>query len=345
MRTRSVETGVPDKAINLMAVIWPLTALAFITASFRIVIRARCKMFGWDDIFMILSMHGGVTHIWDLQKTGPNNVAYVLLLNWSSQVFGIIGVAAGKVSVSALLLAIIKMSDMRWQRIYLLSIIVVLASLVAISCSMLTFSQCSPAKALWDTRVNGTCIDPHVMASYGIFTGSFNTFADASLAVIPATIFWQLNGSATEKVQLTIVFGLNILTSICSGIKTQYLAELSNRTDQTWATYDIFVWVTAELFLMIVCGTIPTLHPLLRFIRRAIGIARSSLSRSHKIETKVEEEAELSVLSYRTQVKESPREERGYMPHSESSDQLVDGGIAPSQEVHIGLRYDASNRR
>lgn len=75
--------------------------------------------------------------------------------------------------------------------------------------------------------------------------------------------------------QLTIVFGLNILTSICSGIKTQYLAELANRTDQTWATYDIFVWVTGELFLMIVCGTIPTLHAVLTWLRRAANCFQS----------------------------------------------------------------------
>ena len=84
--------------------------------------------------------------------------------------------------------------------------------------------------------------------------------------------------SMIEKIQLCIVFGLNILTSICSGIKTQYLAELSNRTDQTWATYDIFAWVTAELFLIIVCGTLPTLYPLLRAIQSIISSLKTKVS-------------------------------------------------------------------
>lgn len=97
------------------------------------------------------------------------------------------------------------------------------------------------------------------------------------MAIIPATIFWKLSNTTTEKIQLTIVFGLNILTSICSGIKTQYLAELANRTDQTWATYDIFVWVTGELFLMIVCGTIPTLHTVLIWFRSAAGSIKSAV--------------------------------------------------------------------
>ncbi|OAA35866.1 integral membrane protein [Beauveria brongniartii RCEF 3172] len=268
---------VEDRGPVLIHILWSLTALAGITAALRVVVRVRNRMFGWDDMFMIFAMKGGSMHIENVAKTGPDNVANVLFLNWLSQVFGILGVAAGKISVAALLLAIIRLSELRWQRIFLWIVPVTLASLVAIACSTLTFAQCTPANALWDQRVRGKCIDPHVMSSFGTFTGAFNTFTDASLAIVPATIFWQLTNKTTEKIQLTIVFGLNILTSICSGIKTQYLAELANRTDQTWATYDIFVWVTGELFLMIVCGTIPTLHAVLTWIRRAADSFTSSV--------------------------------------------------------------------
>ncbi|KGQ03571.1 hypothetical protein BBAD15_g11174 [Beauveria bassiana D1-5] len=256
-----------DRGPVLIRILWSLTALAGITAALRVVVRVRNRMFGWDDIFMIFAMH--------VAETGADNVANVLFLNWLSQVFGILGVAAGKISVAALLLAIVRLTELRWQRVFLWIVPVTLASLVAIACSTLTFAQCTPANALWDQRVGGRCIDPHVMSSFGTFTGAFNTFTDASLAIVPATIFWQLTNKTTEKMQLTIVFGLNILTSICSGIKTQYLAELANRTDQTWATYDIFVWVTGELFLMIVCGTIPTLHAVLTWLRRAANCFQS----------------------------------------------------------------------
>ncbi|OAA64104.1 integral membrane protein [Akanthomyces lecanii RCEF 1005] len=270
--------NVPDRGPVLISVLWSLTALAGITAMLRVVVRIRNR---WSIVLTLYAQKGGSMHIHDVAKTGPDNVANVLFLNWLSQVFGILGVAAGKISVAALLLAIIQLTELRWQRIFLWIVPVTLASLVAIACSTLTFAQCTPAKALWDQRVVGKCIDPHVMSSFGTFTGAFNTFTDASLAIIPATIFWQLNNTTTEKIQLTIVFGLNILTSICSGIKTQYLAELANRTDQTWATYDIFVWVTGELFLMIVCGSIPTLHTVLIWFRNAAGSIKSAVP-SHK---------------------------------------------------------------
>jgi hypothetical protein len=116
-----------------------------------------------------------------------------------------------------------------------------------------------------------------MLVVHSLTTTAFFTFADASLAVIPLTIFWKLRISRLQRIQLFIVFGLNILTSICSGIKTQYLAELGNRRDQTWATYDIFAWVTAELFLLVVCGTVPTLYPLLRGIQSLILLIKSKM--------------------------------------------------------------------
>ena len=123
---------------------------------------------------------------------------------------------------------------------------------------------------------------------------AWNTFADASLAILPATIFWKLNCSRVKKVQLSIVFGFNILTSICSGIKTQYLVELGNRTDFTWATYDIFMWVTAELFLMVFCGTIPTLSPTYHWFVRMYESVLSSSSRMGGSSHVTEPEHELS---------------------------------------------------
>lgn len=134
---------------------------------------------GWSIVLTLYAQKGGSMHIQDVAKTGPDNVANVLFLNWLSQVFGILGVAAGKISVAALLLAIIQLTELRWQRIFLWIVPVTLASLVAISCSTLTFAQCTPAKALWDQRVTGKCIDPHVMSSFGTFTGGMSAFFSA----------------------------------------------------------------------------------------------------------------------------------------------------------------------
>ncbi|KAH8678636.1 hypothetical protein BGZ60DRAFT_555217 [Tricladium varicosporioides] len=280
--TKAEPEKVPDRGVNLIVMMWILTVVSSMTIVMRLFFRARMAIIGWDDCFMLLAMlcfygwaitltilclRGGERHIQDVGKLGQDTIAEVQLLNWTSQVFGIMGVGAGKVSVSALILAIMKNTHKTWQKAYLWTFCIVLVCGVSISCSILTFSQCRPAAALWDTRISGTCLEPKIMADFGTFTGAYNTFIDASLALIPATIFWTLRIGIQEKMTLSIIFGLNVLTCICSGIKTSYLSQLANRTDFTWATYDIFSWVTSEFFLITVCGSLPTLKPLLDFLR------------------------------------------------------------------------------
>ncbi|KYK56548.1 integral membrane protein [Drechmeria coniospora] len=361
----------PDRGPLVLLVIWILTPLALLTAVLRIVTRARKRRCGWDDIFMMLAMlcflgwsttltlyakRGGLMHIQDVAKTGPDNIATVLLLNWLSQPFGIIGVAAGKISVSALLLSIIRMTDLKWHRRFLWSIPIILTAVIGIACSVLTFAQCSPAAALWDKRyvilhfVFALILRPKYVSNAGqqsltplAFYLAFNTIVDASLAVVPATIFWNLNSTTTEKAQLSIVFGFNILTSVCSGIKTQYLIELANRQDQTWATYDIFVWVTGELFLMIVCGSIPTLHPVFGWVRSTASSVKSRVTSSSPRRDRTEQTTDVEMgrmahMSGNGTTKTTIGRSRILGDGSE--DHLVEEKTLPAHGVRVDVAYD-----
>lgn len=64
-------------------------------------------------------------------------------------------------------------------------------------------------------------------------------------------------------------------SSICSAIKTSYLPQLADRVDITWTTFYIFVWTTSELFVIIFCGTIPTLKSVLDFFLRGAKSTRA----------------------------------------------------------------------
>ncbi|KAH6676314.1 integral membrane protein [Halenospora varia] len=343
--TKAAAEGVPDRGVNLIVMMWFLTVVSSVTIVMRLVFRARKATTGWDDCFMLLAMlcfygwtitltllclRGGERHIQDIGKLGPDVIAEVQLLNWTSQIFGIMGVGAGKVSVSALILAIMKNSHKTWQKAYLWTFCIVLVCAVSLSCSILTFSQCRPAAALWDTRIAGTCIRPKIMAGFGTFTGAYNTFADASLALIPATIFWTLRIGFQEKVTLSIVFGLNVFTSICSGIKTSYLSQLANRTDFTWATYDIFAWVTAEFFLITVCGSLPTLKPLLDFFRRKKGSRYSSSAYVRHTGDSASKSSDIQLSGYRKKgikneatVSNSPQDsQKSWAGQEDSSDNI-----------------------
>jgi hypothetical protein len=128
-------------------------------------------MVGWSITLTFYANRGGCQHVWDVEKRGMDNLSRVILLNWAAQIFGIFGVAAGKISIAAFLLAVVREAGRDWQRLYLWAVPIGLASGVAISCSILTFAQCTPMERLWDPRVEGTCLDPKIMAAGGVFTG------------------------------------------------------------------------------------------------------------------------------------------------------------------------------
>ncbi|KAK5995352.1 hypothetical protein PT974_03756 [Cladobotryum mycophilum] len=365
--------AVPDRGPGLLGILWTLTPLAVFTTVLRIVARVRSRMFGWDDVFMLFSTicfigwsviltvyekRGGLEHMVDLEQTGPDNVAMVMFLNWLSQVFGILGVAAGKISVAALLLSIIRLTELelRWQKVLLWVVPVFLAGAIAIAWSTLTFAQCSPARSLWDERIIGHCIKPKVMWSFGTFTGAFNTFADASLAIVPATVIYQLRNTTTEKIQLALVIGLGILTTICSGIKTKYLAALSNRTDRSWAYYDISAWVTGEFFLLIICSSVPALPIVLSWSLATAGSIKSVASlavesmlqhttrRRRKNGSRLRSPTgtgnnnEFSDLTH-MKIMTKTTIERVEYSQNESVDQLVGGG-PPGHGVRVEMMYD-----
>lgn len=81
-----------------------------------------------------------------MKASGFDNLVMIQLFNWLSQVFGIMGVAFGKVSISALLLGIIGTAELQWQRYYIWTVTVCLSLAIAVSCSILTFAQCQPAQ-------------------------------------------------------------------------------------------------------------------------------------------------------------------------------------------------------
>lgn len=85
---------------------------------------------------------------------------------------------------------------------------------------------------------------------------------DVILAVLPVTIFYRLSLTMEKRLGLSILLGLGLVAAVCGAIKTKFLASLSARSDLTWETYNLFVWSSAELFVIIVCGSVPPIKPL-----------------------------------------------------------------------------------
>lgn len=117
--------------------------------------------------------------------------------------------------------------------------------------------------------VSDPLLESHEVLKLIVTHLGWNVMVDVVLAVLPVTIFYKLNLRLKKKLGLSALLGLGLVAAICGAIKTKFLAGLSARSDLTWETYNLFVLSSAELFVIIVCGSIPPIKPLYDMVFRS----------------------------------------------------------------------------
>lgn len=207
----------------------------------------------------LIGSNGGTRHIYYLE---PEKAVYSLKINFIAQPFGIIAVATGKIAVAALYLRILP--SISWKIRFFLHGLITITGVLAIITIILTFRQCENIAALWDPSLQPTtyCWDPAVQINFSIFTASWNAFIDFILALMPIPLVWQLKTTVRRRVGLVMLLGCGLLSGVFASIKTSQLAALFARGDLTWDSFDLFLWVSGEIFVLILCGSIPTSKPL-----------------------------------------------------------------------------------
>jgi len=179
---------IPNNTQTLMALAWVLTIISSLTVITRLMAKIQRMAAGWDDFFVLLSMVSHLTLrkmksivnsfklcffgisicITILNVVVPLEFSIAQRVNRAGQVFGYMGVGAGKVSIAALLLGIIKNASKKvWQRVYLWVICTILVFAMRVCCSILVVNLCSLKKdgsMAW-------CMDPDILVMVCTFTG------------------------------------------------------------------------------------------------------------------------------------------------------------------------------
>lgn len=224
-----------------------------------------------------LGSAGGTRHLYYL----TDEVAkHVTRLNWIAQPFGIIALATGKLAVGFLLLRLIP-PNTKWRRriVWVLMSITMIANSISV---ILTFTQCRDVAALWDPTVHAVtqCWDPKIQSDFSTFTGSLNSAVDIIFSLIPITLIWKLHLSARKRFGLIVLLGSGIFSGVSAAIKTNQLVTLTARSDLTWETFGLYLWTGIEIFLIIVCGCVPTLRTLGTWFSGRQSTGRASGTRS-----------------------------------------------------------------
>ncbi|KAI0910897.1 hypothetical protein F4823DRAFT_336321 [Ustulina deusta] len=269
-------------------------AVSLVILILRVWARSSISATGWDDIFMVitwvlfavltvlvgfLGSAGGTRHLYYLTKEAAKHVTK---LNWIAQPFGIIALGTGKLAVGFLLLRLIP-PNTRWRRrmIWALMIITMIANSLSV---ILTFTQCRDPAALWDPDVRAVtqCWDPKVQSDFSTFTGSLNSAVDIIFSLIPITFIWKLHLSIRKRLGLVVLLSTGSFSGVSAAIKTNQLVTLTARSDLTWETFGLYLWTSIEIFLIIICGCIPTLRPLwVRFFGRESASRGSATGSSY----------------------------------------------------------------
>ncbi|KAF7929960.1 uncharacterized protein EAE97_009557 [Botrytis byssoidea] len=281
--------GDVDRGPTIMAIMWVQAAISCIVVALRFWARITIKALGKDDWIMLCTLinflvfcgfvtvqalHGGDRHLYYIP---PAEQEFAIKMTWLLQPFVILAICLGKVSVAFLIMRLLSPTP-KWPKPFLWFCIISCLVFVFVDI-VLTYVQCTPAKALWDPTVPHTCWEPKVQSDFAIFCATWLVFIDALLAISPIMFFGRLKMSMRKKIGICALLGGGIIAAICGSIKISYLTELSARADITWATYDLFVWSGAEAFILIVCGSIPPLKILWdRYISKKTGQTKTSSS-------------------------------------------------------------------
>lgn len=120
--------------------------------------------------------------------------------------------------------------------------------------------QCIPMRALWDSTVNGTCMNS---SARDMSTTIINLTTDIVVLILPMRPVWSLQVSTSKKWQLSAMFSLGGLVCVISLVRVFYTMKFYS-ADPTWESVE-----GAELALLECCGGIiaaclPACRPLLR---------------------------------------------------------------------------------
>ncbi|KAI0416561.1 hypothetical protein F5X98DRAFT_375676 [Xylaria grammica] len=103
--------------------------------------------------------------------------------------------------------------------------------------------QCVPREKIWNTEIEGTCINTNV--SITVVT-ALNVISDISISVIPVVSIWKLRLSSMKKLKASAVFAVGIFAIVASIIRLYYGLQLFYTNDVTWAASPMGQWSIVE---------------------------------------------------------------------------------------------------
>ncbi|KAG8161875.1 hypothetical protein KVR01_008862 [Diaporthe batatas] len=265
-------------ATIILSVLLGLVTLILII---RIYTRVRISRgFGLDDVlimfayiptaafavlsFFAMTKFGWGTHIWDIP---PESTKQSLQFSLANQLLFDVSTSLTKLSMLSLIYRVVAVEKSRYRYVVLaLAAIVFSDSLIFF---FITTFQCRPVSDYWTLSfAPQNCINEerHLLAA-----GCINTVTDFLIVILPMPYVARLKLPRKQQIIIVSLFTGGLFVTAAGAVRTYifHITLTDPARDLTWNSYVIILVSALELYIGIICASIPAIKP---FVARYLPI-------------------------------------------------------------------------
>ncbi|ROV93379.1 hypothetical protein VMCG_08403 [Cytospora schulzeri] len=238
-----------------MAAIITITVVAVLIAWMRMYTRLYIsRNCWWDDWIMLIATFltiGTNAVLVEAYKLGlGRHIEYVptsqiklcFMFLWIAEPTNLFALYAVRLSITLFFLRLVPKQKIFYRRI-IFGIIWSL-SISDVYVSINYFIQCRPIQKVWDTTIEGTCLNSAAYQAAPWVYQAVSISTDLALISIPLMMFRTLQVPMKTKVGVILLCCLGIFTCACAVVKTALLPALFDDTeeDKTWSLAQLCLW-------------------------------------------------------------------------------------------------------
>ncbi|PWY74507.1 hypothetical protein BO94DRAFT_627361 [Aspergillus sclerotioniger CBS 115572] len=256
-----------------------VTVLAFVCVCLRIISRLERKQkLWWDDWMIIFSMAWNlivISFIFTMIHLGMGihathlptpNIILIAKYLVVAEILYVFNLVWTKLSILLMYYRIFHFPYFKkWA--YGIGTFVILW---VICITFLFIFICVPVQKLWYPSLPGKCIS---QVGTWIANATSTIATDLVILLLPLPQVWRLQLRLSEKVALTVAFGLGFFVIFASAYRFTVLFSYTS-TDSSYTLAPVVGWTAIEMSAGIVSACLPTIRPALQLAARKLGIQR-----------------------------------------------------------------------
>ncbi|PVH99916.1 hypothetical protein DM02DRAFT_593648 [Periconia macrospinosa] len=261
---------------NLHSVILGLTIPCMILLVLFLAIRCYARgvlrqNMKWDDCLMVLAAccsipvsvfsleslnYGLGLHMWDQKEEW--GVKYNKM-GFAADILFPIACSLTKISIC---LTYLRLFPSQTDRVFAYTMSIY-QTLYALTCLFLMLFQCTPIRGYWEKNVDFHCVD---MRTTLVTIAALNSLSDVLIYLWPAKPLWSLQLPLKQRLGLISLFSVGTSVCIAGAIRMYYLEVYFSSDDYLWNAAKVWIVMTLEMNLGIICGCLSGVRPVLAVI-------------------------------------------------------------------------------